>query len=126
MGFSTLERTVVRLAAAAVALRILFSSHAAFATDPDRVEWSPDWPRVRLVEGLDIIASTAGSYAMTTYWTPPSSASWRGPILFDAAVRDAFRGRSLATQSTASTLSDNLYFGSVIVPYLVDVYVVAL
>jgi membrane-associated phospholipid phosphatase len=105
---------------------VVLIAGAASAADPDRVEWSPDWPRVRLVEVLDVIALTLASYEIDAQWPPPHSGSWRGGILFDGAVRDALRGRTYDAQSTAASLSDTLYKAGVIAPYVVDVYFVGL
>jgi len=113
-------------AALAAALATMTHAADAAATDPNRVEWSPDWPRVRLVDALAVVALTVGSYAIDRGWTPPSHALWRGPILFDDSVRSALRGRSLSTQQTASDASDRLYQLGVLAPYVVDVLLVDL
>ena len=110
---------------AAFVASLTFASDAS-ATDPDRVEWSKDWPRVRLAEVVDVVGLTLASYAIDAFWTPPHEAHWSGPILFDNWVRDELRGRSLATQQFASDLSDDLYKGATLAPYLIDVYFVAL
>ena len=110
----------------AAAMLVVSSARAAHATDPDRVEWSPDWPRVRLVEALDVVALTAASIEIDSQWAPPKTASWRGGFLFDDAVRSTLRGRTYGAQSSASDLSDNLYKGGVLAPYVVDVFLVTL
>jgi membrane-associated phospholipid phosphatase len=111
---------------AIITLFVLSSSKEAAATDPDRVEWSRDWPRVRLVEGLDVIALTLASYEIDAQWQPPRRAHWHGGILFDDGIRNALRGRSYGAQETATQVSDMLYKGGVLAPYIIDVYVVAL
>jgi membrane-associated phospholipid phosphatase len=113
-------------AAAVLFVSLVLSAGVSQAADPDRVEWSPDWPRVRLWEGLNVLAVTVASYEIDASWTPPSHANWRGGILFDDAIRSALRGRTASTQQTAADLSDNLYRYGVLVPYVVDVYLVAL
>jgi membrane-associated phospholipid phosphatase len=123
---STLPFTSRSLVVLATALAAITSTSPARAADPDRVEWSPDWPRVRLVEVLDVAALTVGSYAIDSYWTPPAHPSWQGGILFDNAVRDALRGRTLGAQQTASDISDHLYQLGVLTPYVVDVFFVDL
>ena len=105
---------------------VLSTSVPAQATDPTRVEWSPDWPRVRLAEVAAVVGLTVGSLAINDDWTPPRHATWSSPILFDKAVRDALRGRTFAAQSTAADVSDFLYKGTVLGPYIVDVFLVAL
>jgi membrane-associated phospholipid phosphatase len=105
---------------------ILGRPAVASATDPRDVSWSTDWPRFRWWEGANIAALTVGSLVLDRDWQPQSSAAWRGGILFDGAVRDALRGRSLGAQRGAANLSDSLYTGAVLAPYVVDVYFVAL
>ncbi len=108
-----------------IAGTLLFAS-AALAVDPDHVEWSADWPRVHLWEGLDIIALTVASYETDASWPNPTRPRWTGGILWDGDVRSALRGRSASAQATAAKISDDLYKGAVFAPYIVDVYFVAL
>ncbi|HEX7663724.1 MAG TPA: phosphatase PAP2 family protein [Polyangiaceae bacterium] len=98
----------------------------ARAEDPDKVEWSKDWPRMRAVEVADVFALTAASYAINAYWEPRHTANWHGGILFDDAVRKLLKGRTLAIQETAGNVSDNLYKFGVLTPYVVDVFFVSL
>ncbi|MGH7330238.1 MAG: phosphatase PAP2 family protein, partial [Polyangiaceae bacterium] len=93
---------------------------------PDRVEWSKDWPRVRVAEVVDVIGLTLGSYAIDAFWKPPHSSQWSGGILFDNAVRSVLRGRNEKTQQTASDMSDYLYKGGTLAPYVIDVFFVTL
>ena len=44
---------------------MLLCSREAAAIDPDRVEWSRDWPRVRLVEGLSAADLLQGGHHPT-------------------------------------------------------------
>jgi len=104
----------------------MFATSTAAAADPDRVEWSRDWPRIRVVEGLTIAAVTIGSYVVNDQWKPAKTASSRGGILFDDWVRDGLRGRTASLQNTALDVGDYLYKGSVFAPYIVDIYFVAL
>ncbi|HEX4353117.1 MAG TPA: phosphatase PAP2 family protein, partial [Polyangiales bacterium] len=94
--------------------------------DDGALSWSPDFRPVGLIEGLSLLPLGGLLLAIETAWSPPDHARWRGPILFDAALRDAFRGRSRGLQIAASTISDRLFIGGVIVPVVVDVGVVAL
>jgi membrane-associated phospholipid phosphatase len=119
-------RRTQRIVPALLAALVILGATTARAADPDRVEWSPDWPRVRLLEGLNVAALTVASFEIDSQWQPRQSAGWRGGILFDGAVRDALRGRTQGAQSTASDLSDALYKGGVLAPYVIDVYLVAL
>jgi hypothetical protein len=80
---------VSRFLAAAVWSIAASITPRAFGADPERVEWSQDWPRVRLVEGLDIIALTVASYELNARWQPPVHSNWTRPILFDAWARQS-------------------------------------
>jgi membrane-associated phospholipid phosphatase len=98
----------------------------AFATDPDRVEWSDDWPRVRLWEAIDAVVLTLGDTEIENYVPIPTQPKWRGGILFDDWARRVFRGSGPAAQSTASTVSDYIYYGGTLLPFIVDDYFVTL
>src|SRR5260370_36774622 len=103
----------------------LRASHA-WAADPDRVEWTPDWPRFRLAGGIGPLALGAEAIAVALTAEPPSHASWTGGILFDSTVRDAFRSHTLSGQQRAADISTMLFVGGVIVPNVIDLWVVAL
>jgi membrane-associated phospholipid phosphatase len=107
-------------------IALLTLAPSAHATDPDRVEWSKDWPRVHLVEVVDVVGLTAASYAISAYWTPLKSPNWSGGILFDNWVRNELKGNSYATQHAASEMADTLYKTGTLGPYIIDVYFVAL
>jgi membrane-associated phospholipid phosphatase len=97
----------------------------ALAADPDRVEWSPDWPRMRPWEIANAAVLTVADTVVETR-TPIAGPYWHGGILFDDWARGVFRGRTLSTQSTASTISDVLYQGGTLAPFIVDILFVAL
>lgn len=111
--------------AAALCLTVALPSTAR-AEDPDRVEWSKDWPRMRAAEVVDVFGLTLASYAIDAYWEPPHSAHWSGGILFDDAVRSALKGKNEKTQQFASDMSDYLYKGATFAPYVIDVFFVTL
>jgi membrane-associated phospholipid phosphatase len=115
------ERTR-RTWALAVALALLSIPSEAQATDPDRVEWSPDWPRVRLWEAVAAVALAIGDTEIEERVPLPGSATWRGGILFDDWARGVFRGRTVSAQSTASTVSDALFKVGSLVPFIIDLY----
>ncbi|MEO8800707.1 MAG: phosphatase PAP2 family protein [Polyangiaceae bacterium] len=110
----------------AVVATVATLAPSASAKDPDKVEWSKDWPRMRAAEVADVFALTAGSYAINAYWEPRHTANWSGGILFDGWVRGALKGRTLAAQETAANVSDYLYKFGVLTPYVVDVFFVSL
>lgn len=114
------------LVAAGALIACAALARGARAEDPHWVRWSADWPRVGWPEVSTVVGLTAGSLAITKYWDPPKSPNWSQPILFDSAVRDALKGRSASAQSSAANLSDYLYKGAVLAPYVIDVYLVAL
>jgi membrane-associated phospholipid phosphatase len=98
----------------------LFVSRAATAADPDRVEWSLDWQRVRpwQVAGTFVLVLT--DVGIQLWATTPTEARFRGTNFFDDWARDALKGRSLSTQANAESLSDVFFYGSVLVPFVVD------
>jgi membrane-associated phospholipid phosphatase len=115
------------VAAGICALALVFANgRTAHAADPNRVEWSDDWPRIRFWEAIDAVALTIGDTEIEEQVAIPSSPHWRGGILFDDWARSVFRGNSPAVQSTASTVSDALYYGGTLVPFIVDNYFVTL
>jgi hypothetical protein len=112
-------------AAAAAALATGLSVPSAAHADPARVEWSEEWPRVRLWEAIDALALTFGDAAIENRVPLPSHATWNSPILFDSWARSVFRGRTAALQSFASTSSDWMFKAGALVPFLVDDYFAA-
>jgi hypothetical protein len=115
-----------RLVAAGVVAFGALAPGTARATDPDRVEWSPDWARVRWWEAANAVVLTIADAEIEPNVPIQSQAHWRGGILFDDAVRSALRGRTAGVQSVASTTSDVLYYGLTIGPLIIDNYFVTL
>jgi membrane-associated phospholipid phosphatase len=113
------------LAAVLVGCSALVPSTAT-AADPDRVEWSKDWPRVRMWEAIDAVALTIGDTLIEQKVPLQSEAHFRGGVLFDDWMRNALRGHTAAIQSTASTTSDILYYAGTIGPLVIDNYLVTL
>jgi membrane-associated phospholipid phosphatase len=113
------------LATGLVASALLAAADAR-ATDPDRVEWSKDWPRARLWEGIGAVVLTIADAEIEPNVPIQKEAHWRGGILFDDWVRGGLRGRTASLQSTASSVSDGLYFGGTIGPLVIDNYFVTL
>jgi membrane-associated phospholipid phosphatase len=121
------EVTVMRLlVASGLAACTLLAAGNANATDPDRVEWSKDWPRVRLWEGIGAVVLTVADAEIEPNVPIQSQAHWRGGVLFDDWARSTLRGRTAALQSAASTASDILYYGGTIGPLVIDNYFVTL
>jgi len=122
-----MSRPMVRsfLASGLVASTLLAAGEAR-ATDPDHVEWSKDWPRARLWEGISAVVLTVADAEIEPNVPIQHEAHWRGGILFDDAVRSALRGKTASLQSTASSVSDALYYGGTIGPLVIDNYFVTL
>jgi hypothetical protein len=105
-------------------LLVLLTVHTAAAKDPERVEWSKDWPKFRLAEGLATIALGATTIAFSFHH--PSGTNYSGGILFDDWVRDHLKGTSFQQQSDWAKVSDYAFKGGVLLPNIVDVWIVAL
>ena len=109
-------RTALRAATVAGILGAASVAHA----DPAKVEWSEQWPRVRLWEVIAAATLTVGDSEFEDHVPLPSRATWNSPILFDTDVRNLLRGRTAAVQSFASTSTDIMYKAGALVPFLVD------
>jgi membrane-associated phospholipid phosphatase len=114
------------LAAFGLAAATMLVASTATATDPDRVEWSKDWPRARLWEAVSAVVLTVADAEIEPNVPIQSQARWRGGILFDDWARSALRGRTAGIQSAASTTSDILYYAGTIGPLVIDNYFVTL
>jgi membrane-associated phospholipid phosphatase len=104
---------------------VLTLADSASAADPDRddhVEWSPEWKRVRTWEAVDAIALTAASTALANV-PSPSKPNFRGPILWDSAVRSALNGHTRQLQLDASSIGDAIFLYGVPGVFAVDTYV---
>jgi membrane-associated phospholipid phosphatase len=114
-----------KFTASIVALGLVVGRDAR-AADPDRVEWSDDWHRVRLAETLDAVALGVGSLTIELAWSPPRRPTWTGGILFDNWARKAFVSDSPSVQGAAAVYSDNMMLASMIAPLVLDDYIVTL
>jgi membrane-associated phospholipid phosphatase len=85
--------------------------------------WRAEWPEFRTSEGVATIASGLATLAIVLYG-PIERPRWQGPILFDAAARDALRADSSETRQTYRTVGDWTYRLSPVLP-LLDVFVVS-
>jgi membrane-associated phospholipid phosphatase len=110
----------IALASMALVVAAEVPAHA----DPYRVEWSDEWPRFHLWEGIDTLVFGVGSFVVAADVPPATSAHVSGGILFDNSVRNALRGRTASLQGTAATATDVLYFGSIVPPFLIDAWIV--
>ncbi len=111
--------------AAVLAVGMCLHATTAAADQEKTVEWNENWPRVHLLEVGAIVALSVASIEINA--APYSDhAKWSSPILFDDASRKFFRSNSAKTQELAATVSDNLYHGMVLAPYIIDNYIVAM
>ncbi|MBX3228919.1 MAG: phosphatase PAP2 family protein [Labilithrix sp.] len=109
--------------AAAVALTLV--SKDARADQEKTVQWNDAWPRARWWEVVNVFALTGGSALINQAPAQPE-ANWKGPILLDAPARRLFRATTFIGQKRAAVLSDYLYRGMVVTPYVVDNFIAAL
>ncbi len=115
-----------RTLAALLVVSTLLVARTAPAADPDRVEWSNDWPRVRLWEVADALVLTIADTEIEQRVPVTTPARWRGGILFDDWARSVFRASGPGAQSTASTVSDWIFYGGTLAPFILDDYFVTL
>ncbi|HEY5241638.1 MAG TPA: phosphatase PAP2 family protein [Polyangiaceae bacterium] len=113
---------LVRVASVAAGLSLTTVARA----DPATVEWSKDWPRVKLWEVAAAAALTIGDTVYEEDVPLPKEASWTQPILFDTWARNVFRADNAGVQSAASTSTDIMFKAGALVPFLVDDYFAAL
>jgi len=126
MRFPSERAAPTRRLRAVLALSLGILVPGTARADPDRVEWSDDWARVRLWEVADAVALTIGDTEIEDHVPVPAQARWRGGILFDDWARRTLRANTAAIQSTASTVSDYFYYGGTLVPFVLDNYFVTL
>jgi len=101
-------------------------SGRAHAADPDRVEWSPDWPRVRPWEVAAAFSLIAADVAIKLWVPTPSTPRFADGNFLDDWGRNTFKLHSVASQAAAISWSDGLFYGAVLVPFVVDFYFGAL
>jgi membrane-associated phospholipid phosphatase len=115
-----------RLVALGLASTALAFASPAVGADPQKVEWSEDWRRASLWEGVAALALSVADTEIDQRIPYPTTATWHGGILFDDWARQTFRGRTATAQSTASTLTDWFYKAGSLVPPVIDAYFAAL
>ena len=117
-----------------VLLLALLAPHVGAAQEPgsagapsaEPLEWKASWHRANWIDGA-VIVGGFGLYLADLALIPArDSAVWRGPSLFDEAVRDLLRIRVKGDRGTAATISDVMLTGSLIHNWLFDNLVVAL
>ncbi|MEP6653398.1 MAG: phosphatase PAP2 family protein [Myxococcales bacterium] len=91
-----------------------------------RVEWSPQWRRFRAWEYGATAAAGAGAFAIHYYQPQPAHPYWHGANPFDDAVRDWLRLDTRAGRTQANTVSNVLWLGGSVVPFVTDLPVALL
>ncbi len=115
-----------RFLAPLACLACCFVAGPARATDPDRVEWSPDWRRMAPWEVAGSFGLVAADVGIQLLIPTPTKADFTGGILFDDWVRKEVKGQNHATQRTAADVSNYFFKGGIFVPFVMDGYLGAL
>jgi membrane-associated phospholipid phosphatase len=113
------------IAGGAILAAATLASSPARADQEKTVQWNENWPRVRVIEMVNIVALTIGS--VLVHDSPHSEyAKWSGPILFDGPARSFLKVRTARGQEAAADVSNVLYRGMVLAPYVIDNYIAAM
>jgi membrane-associated phospholipid phosphatase len=114
---------------AATAANLLGAGQAAADPEPQAesdLHWDPSWPQFRPLEYVVTGVTGVTAIAMYIYLPPQREPHWIGGILFDDAVRDALRVRSIPTLRTVRTASDAIGVTAVVLTVGVDSFAVPL
>jgi membrane-associated phospholipid phosphatase len=84
------------------------------------LHWHHHWNTVGVREYVTIPLLVGGALAFQFLASSERDADWNSPILFDSAVRDAWRLKSPGARKTARDISDGLFVLSYVHPVLVD------
>jgi membrane-associated phospholipid phosphatase len=91
-----------------------------------RVEWSPEWRKFRLLEYALSGAAVGGALLIHYYDAPPAKPLWFGSNPFDDQFRSWVRLDTRAARTNANTVSNVLWLGGSVVPFVVDLPVALL
>jgi membrane-associated phospholipid phosphatase len=121
------------LAAAAFALSVLTiglaPQRAGAAEDgrrKARVEWSARWPRFRVWEYVGSAVLGVGAFVVHYYDPPPAQPYWQGRNAFDDAFRGWLRVDTRDGRTLAGDVSNVLWLGGTVEPFVIDLPVVLL
>jgi membrane-associated phospholipid phosphatase len=90
------------------------------------LQWDPAWPTFRPF-GYGLMAGSASAaIAVTLLVTYPEDPRWKGPILFDAAIRDGLRARSPGLRDAIRVASDITLFTGIINTVVLESLIVPL
>jgi membrane-associated phospholipid phosphatase len=82
------------------------------------------WPRFRAIGYALTAASVAGALAVTLLVKYPDEPRWEGGILFDDAIREAFRARNPGMRDSIRVASDLTLLTTVVQAALIDGFLV--
>lgn len=91
---------------------------AASEASAGELRWREEWPRFRVSEGIVTGVSAAG--IATLYAAARFEPTWGEPILFDAAIRNAWKADSQSEKDFAQAYSTYGYYAMMAYPLLVD------
>ncbi len=92
----------------------------------DEVAWRPTWRRFTAPEYVLTGSLIAGTAAFIFFGNSDAEPNWKGPILFDKAVRNGLRATTARGRQTAQTVGEAPYLGGLLYPFVVDVVAVTL
>jgi membrane-associated phospholipid phosphatase len=101
------------------------SAEEALSAKP-RVAWSPQWRRFRPWEYVTSAVLGVGAFVIHYYDPPPTQPLWQGRNAVDDAFRDWLRVGTQPGRTLAGDVSNILWLGGSVVPFVVDLPVVLL
>jgi membrane-associated phospholipid phosphatase len=112
-----------------IALNLACAGQVAADPEPpaeNGLRWDPSWPEFRPVEYVVTGVTGVTAIAMYMYLPPQREPHWIGGILFDDAVRDALRVRSIPGLRVVRAVSDAVGVSAVVLAVGVDSFAVPL
>jgi membrane-associated phospholipid phosphatase len=114
-----------RWASAILAATLLLAAAARAEPTAPELSFQPGFKRFTPVEYAVTGALLVGT-GVLILTNEERDPNWRGPVLFDDAVRDGLRGGTPGLREDSQLVSDTLYYMGLAYPYVVDVAAVAL
>jgi membrane-associated phospholipid phosphatase len=99
---------------------------SAPASPPPSLTWNPNWPRFRPLGYVVTGAAVAGAIAMNFLVSFPEQPRWTGGILFDDAIRNAWRAREPGARDAVRLASDITVITGVVHQAIVDSIIIPL
>jgi membrane-associated phospholipid phosphatase len=85
--------------------------------DGRELAWDETWPKFRPIE-YAVTGALAAAAGATALFAPGPQARWQGGVVFDDAIRDAFRADSQLGRDAAARTSDALVFAVIATPFV--------